>query len=440
MRFRLWPFVSLSFSLLLLLVVVFAWSVWRKSAEIEKREAAAHRTYQRADDAITNVRFAVYRAALLPNVGAGSESTAEARREMTTLKTLAESAVRRLTTSLNGNLQENLTSLRTALTNFWDLPPATALDSGRDEKAILKRNRQRETVLALAENIDALNEANIHAEDRQIRSEQSALNRFALRALTLLVALILAVAVATSYNLARLEKKSDSERERTAEAEFELRRLSQQLVRVQEEERKTISRELHDEVGQMLTGLRLELGTLAKLQKEDNFQERVDSVKTLAEEALRAVRNISLLLRPSMLDDLGLGPALRWQAKEFSRRIDVPITVDIQGNLDGLPEAHRVCLYRAVQEALTNCAKHAEATRITVVVLQEQDVVTATVQDNGLGFEGKTLRTQGLGLIGMEERVRALQGALSISSEPGKGTTMQLTFPLYAQPVATEQN
>ena len=435
MRFRLWPFVSLSFTLLLLLLILFAWSVRQKSAEIERREAAAHRVYQKVDDAITNIRSDVYRAALLSSVGATGEQASRGEITLAQLRASTTANVARLSSLLNGSLQENLASLRAALTRFWDSPPAAPPDAGADAQTILKRYRRRETVLTLAEKIDALNEANIRGEEREIREEQRALARFAAGAVALLVALFLIVAVATSYNLARLERKSDKERGRTAEAEFELRRLSQQLVRAQEEERKTISRELHDEVGQMLTGLRLELGTLAKLQKGD-FQERVDSVKALAEDALRAVRNISLLLRPSMLDDLGLGPALRWQAKEFSRRIDIPISVDIEGNLDSLPEAHRVCLYRAVQEALTNCAKHAEATRITVTVIQEQDVLTATVQDNGQGFEGKTLRMQGLGLIGMEERVRALQGSLSISSDPGKGTIMQLTFPLYAQHVA----
>jgi signal transduction histidine kinase len=133
-----------------------------------------------------------------------------------------------------------------------------------------------------------------------------------------------------------------------------------------------------------------------------------------------------------MLDDLGLEPALRWQAKEFSRRSEIPVAVDIQGNIDTLPETIRICLYRAIQEALTNCIKHAEAGRVTVTVKQQEDLVSASVQDNGKGFDANRLHTQGLGLVGMEERVRALQGQLTVSSQPGEGTLVSLALPLSA--------
>ena len=216
-------------------------------------------------------------------------------------------------------------------------------------------------------------------------------------------------------------------------------RLSNQLVRVQEDERRTISRELHDEIGQILTGLRMELGSLSRGESDAGYRERLDSVKRLAEEALRSVRNLALLLRPSMLDDLGLEPALRWQAKEFSRRTGIPVSVDIQGNIDSLPEAVRICLYRAIQEALTNCSKHAEATRITVTVSQKKDLISASVEDNGRGFDARQ-RTSGLGLVGMEERVRALQGRFAISSVPGERTSVSLSLPLAPERTADGVN
>src|SRR6185437_563724 len=197
-----------------------------------------------------------------------------------------------------------------------------------------------------------------------------------------------------------------------------------------EDERKTISRELHDEVGQILTGLRMELGSLWRGEADAAFRERLDSVKGLAEETLRSVRNLALLLRPSMLDDLGLGAALRWQAKEFSARSGIPVSIDIEGEVNSLPEAFRICLYRAIQEALTNCLRHAEANRVTIAIVQEKDLVSASIQDNGRGFETSSLRTRGLGLVGMEERVRALQGELTVSSRPGFGTLIRIELPL----------
>jgi signal transduction histidine kinase len=230
-----------------------------------------------------------------------------------------------------------------------------------------------------------------------------------------------------------LERVSEKEQIRAETAEYELRRLSNQLVRVQEDERKIISRELHDEVGQILTGLRMELGSLSRAEADGAFRERLDSVKRLAEDALRAVRNLALLLRPSMLDDLGLEPALRWQAKEFSRRYGIPVSLKIEGRIDTLPETVRICLYRAIQEALTNCMKHAQANRISVLVTRQEDLVSASVQDNGKGFDARSLHTQGLGLVGMEERVRALQGQFTVSSQPGKGTLISLALPLVTE-------
>jgi signal transduction histidine kinase len=134
-----------------------------------------------------------------------------------------------------------------------------------------------------------------------------------------------------------------------------------------------------------------------------------------------------------MLDDLGLGPALRWQAKEISRRSGIPVSVDIQGDPDGLPETYRICLYRAIQEALTNCTKHSHATRVTITVVQGKGVVSASIQDNGRGFQENSLRTRGLGLVGLEERVKALHGKVTISSQAGSGTLITVDLPLSAE-------
>ncbi|MCX6637998.1 MAG: sensor histidine kinase, partial [Acidobacteria bacterium] len=211
-----------------------------------------------------------------------------------------------------------------------------------------------------------------------------------------------------------------------------LRQLSRQLVQAQEEERKAISRELHDEVGQMLTALRMDLGGLERMgaASASGFEERLASTKRLTEDTLRAVRDLSLGLRPSMLDDLGLGPALEWQAREFSRRSGTPVNVRLEGNLAGLPEAHRTCVFRVVQEALTNCARHAEARDIRVGVHGHADSLFVTVEDDGAGMPEGDAHGRGIGLIGIQERVRQLGGSLEIFSQPGRGTTLKVTLPV----------
>ncbi len=408
MRLRIWPSVGISFAVLLLLVPLFAWLVSHEAAKIDSRTADTHRAYRRADDAITEIRANIYKAALMMRDASPPDSRITAIR----LSTARE--FDKLSSLLDKTQHAHLMALQDGLNDYWaSLSQISHMrDPERGAQDLPKnRNGRPEEVLQLAERIDAVNEANLSLEEQQIQMQQRTLRQFATGAASLLLLLGIAIAIVSTTYLARLERVSEEDKTRAERAEDELRRLSNRLVRVQEDERRTISRELHDEVGQILTGLRMELGSLSRGEADGTFPQRLESVKRLAEEALRSVRNLALLLRPSMLDDLGLGPALRWQAKEFSRRSGIPASVNIEGNIDTLPEAIRICLYRAIQEALTNCIKHAEASRVTVTVKQREDSVSISVQDNGKGFDLNHLHTRGLGLVGMEERARALRGS-----------------------------
>lgn len=434
MRVRIWPFVSVSFLCLLLLVALFGWIVSRKAVQIDRTASRAHRLYEQGDDAITDIRADVYNAALVLRDAVTPPQRASIRDRISALRSSDEAHVKALRSLLPATQYPKLERLQSELTNYWTSAAQTVsgVEPGDTSTPAYfnKRNDRRESVLELAEQIDALNTANLALEEREIEDQQYALRRFAATATGTLLVLGFLIAGGSTLYLARLERMSQKQKQRSEKAQFELRRLSNKLVRAQEDERKTISRELHDEVGQILTGLRMELGSLSRSETDETFRQRLDSIKALAEDALRAVRNLALLLRPSMLDDLGLGPALRWQAKEISRRSGIPISVEIQGDLDGLPETHRICLYRATQEALTNCAKHSQATRIAITVTQEKDLVSASIQDNGSGFQEPGVRMRGLGLVGLEERVRALQGGLTISSQSGAGTLIQVELPV----------
>jgi signal transduction histidine kinase len=434
LRVRIWPFVSFSFLCLLLLVPLFGWIVSRKAVQIDRTASRAHRLYEQGDDAITDIRADVYSAALLLRDAVTQQQTGSIRDKLSALRSSDEAHLKALRSLLPGAQYPKLEHLRTELNGYWTSVAQTVNQIERGDisaPAYLKnRTDQRQAVLELAEQIDALNTANLALEEREIADQQHALRRFALTATGALLGLGFLIAGGSTVYLARLERMSEQQKQRSENAEVELRRLSNKLVRAQEDERKTISRELHDEVGQILTGLRMELGSLSRGESDDTFRQRLDSVKALAEDALRAVRNLALLLRPSMLDDLGLGPALRWQAKEISRRSGIPVSVEIQGDLDGLPETHRICLYRATQEALTNCAKHSQATRVAITVTQGQDLVSASIQDNGRGFQEHGVRTRGMGLLGLEERVRVLQGRLTISSQDGAGTLIRVELPV----------
>lgn len=431
-RLRIWPFVSISFCVLLLLVPLFAWVVSQKEAEIDAKTKEVHSLYHRADDAISAIGNHVYKAALLLREPPSVYNTAALQHTLRTYRSEDEKHLETLFALLGHDQRPTLVSLRNELRGYWQFAART-LDrhaNESDNRFLMERNAQRETVLEVAQQIDRLNSANLELEEKQIDIQQQSLRRFAAGATIGLLLLGVLIATGSTIYLARMEAGSDRQKQRAEQAEYELRRLSNQLVRAQEDERKTISRELHDEVGQILTGLRMELGSLWRGEADSEFRTRLDSVKSLAEESLRSVRNLALLLRPSMLDDLGLGAALRWQAKEFSSRSGIPVSIDIEGEVNSLSEVFRICLYRTIQEALTNCLRHAQATRVSITVKQEKDLVSASIQDNGIGFEASSLRTGGLGLVGMEERVRTLQGEMRISSNPGHGTLVEIELPL----------
>lgn len=431
MRARLWPGIAVSFGALLFLLTLFAWLVFREAAQIHEHTKIARQVYKRADDAISDIQANINKGALLAQNSFKNPDYVWADMRIADLQQSTAQDCTILADVVDSNQKPQVLALQQGLNEYWSSIQQSLgeLRTQRlDRRLLSELESQPEKVLDLAERIDSLNQASLAHEEQEIEAQQTTLREFAVAAALVLLLLECAVAVFSTGYMARLDKESEAERRRAEKAEQELRTLSNQLVRVQEEERKTISRELHDEVGQLLTGLRMELGTLRNRAPDEEFQERLESVKQLAEESLRSVRNLALLVRPSMLDDLGLAPALHWQAKEFSRRYGIPVSVSVAGRLDGLPEALRLCLYRAIQEAMTNCGKHADARQVTIVVKQDETQVIASVHDDGRGFDALS-QTPGLGLMGMRERVRALKGRMTVDSEPGGGTSISVELP-----------
>jgi len=288
-------------------------------------------------------------------------------------------------------------------------------------------------ILAITEELGKLNEENFESRRRDL--SQSVVNLQNDIWETLLTALLLGavIAGASVFRISSLEKESAAHQRSSQLAEVRLRHLSQQLVSSQEQERKALSRELHDEIGQLLTALRMELGNLERGRGAQGGEAdpHLDQAKKLAETTLRTTRDIAMGLRPAMLDVLGLGPALEWQAREFSRRYNTPIRLEVDGDLRDVPDPHRTYLYRIVQEGLTNCARHAQAKNIHVKLEDASGQLAVLVEDDGVGFDQNSGGVAyGLGLLGMTERVRELCGQLSIESKPGKGTRISVVLPL----------
>jgi signal transduction histidine kinase len=291
---------------------------------------------------------------------------------------------------------------------------------------------RRESVIRLTEDVEAFNDAAVEAQRTTITQREAEFTSFLQWLLVLTVICGTFVAFASTYRVSQLERRSVEEHLRTQRAEAQMRQLSHQLVHAQEEERRSISRELHDEIGQMLTGLRMEFRGLSRLHgaTAQEFQERINQGKVLLDQALQAVRDIAMGLRPSMLDDLGLEAALRWQARDFCRRHDIPVNVDVRARLEDLPDQHKTNFYRIVQEALTNCARHSKAKSIAVVIEQDEDEISLDISDDGVGLRGDAQQGRGLGLIGIQERAREMGGRMDVISRAHAGTRVRVTVPV----------
>jgi signal transduction histidine kinase len=249
----------------------------------------------------------------------------------------------------------------------------------------------------------------------------------------LTIGLGLVLAGFTIQRILRLEARAAQQFDQIATAQAELKQLSARLVEAQEDERRSISRELHDEVGQALSGVLVEMANFSKLIRNRDFEgisAKATEVKRLVEDSIGVVRNMALLLRPSMLDDLGLLPALEWQAREVSRRTNIRVSVEADDLPGGLPEEHKTCVYRIVQEALHNCVQHAVAHTVKITVRQQSGQLFLSIQDDGKGFQVE--RTRGMGLLGIQERVGHLGGRFAVDSAPGKGTELRVSLPLAA--------
>jgi signal transduction histidine kinase len=294
---------------------------------------------------------------------------------------------------------------------------------------------RREAVLAIAQEIEELNDANLAAQRAEVARRQAALGDDLHRLLRGSVLLGLVVTLIVVLRLRVLEGRSEQQRADAEEAEREMRRLSQQLVATQEEERKNLSRELHDHVAQVLTGLRMELGRIERTSAptDHRLAPALAECKNLVDDMFQTVRNLSLGLRPSMLDDFGLQAALEWHVRDVMARYDVNVELVMDGSFDALPDKHRTCVYRAVQEAMTNAIRHAQPRTIRVNASSDGRTLQLRVSDDGAGFD-PARRRGGLGLRGIEERVKELRGTMTIARDSAGGTTLALQFPIPASP------
>ena len=220
--------------------------------------------------------------------------------------------------------------------------------------------------------------------------------------------------------------------ERLRESYNEVKRLTTYLQKVREEERMHISHEIHDELGQMLTVLKMDISWMDKRIEESasGVKEKIKETLQTIDTTISSVRRIASELRPSILDDLGLNATMEWHIKEFEKRSGIATIVDIPKEELSLPDAYKTGLYRILQESLTNVSRHSGATTVTVLMRRHNGNAVLTIADNGKGFDATKRAQKTLGLLGMKERTEAMGGQYVISSADGKGTSVIVSIPV----------
>ncbi len=448
--FRTWPLLAIVLAALLILIAASNLATRRKAQQINTQLDEMHALHRHIDGQLRKVRSDVHlsgifvRDYLLDNSHLTGPSYKDRLME---LRSSTTTTLRDLEPLVDPKLVDRIVSLQDKLEDYWatfdplfewDQKQKTALSSVFLRQRVLPR---RDAVLNIAEDIEELNNANLQEQRTTISIREYELHRFLNQTLWISLCLGIGVAVAAVLRIRVLEKRSEEQHERSEEAKSEMSHLSQQLVTAQEEERKRLSRELHDEVGQTLTALRMEI---ARAERQDPaaraaLPARLAECKHLIDTLIQTVRNLSMGLRPSMLDDFGLGPALKWQAQDFTRRYRVMVNVALEGDLDRLPERHCTCIYRVVQEALTNCARHANASQVGVSLRRDDTTLRLLVHDDGVGLQEGAGKANGFGLLGIQERVKELHGLMFMHSTNGAGTTLRVEIPVPDAVVAEEQ-
>jgi signal transduction histidine kinase len=437
---RTWPVVALAL-LGLLTVIILSILAARNKADAAYAELdALNSQYFNVETRLRRVRSNLHLSGILVRdyLLDSNAGNTDYRARLMELKSESTRMLEELRPLVRQSDQGRYDRLHHELSDYWNsYAPLFEGMPLKDRYNFLRREvvPRRDAVMAISAEIETINNSNLVQQREAAADRQHELHQYLTSMLAASLSLGLIVALSAAVRIRLLERRTEEQHARTEQAEQEMRRLSNQLVKTQEEERKNLSRELHDELGQMLTALRMEVGRAERAQALGSpaFAATMAESKGLIEQMMRFVRDLAMGLRPSMLDDLGLEPALAWQTRDFARRYNVPVNLNVEGDLERLPDPHRTCVFRVVQEALTNCAKHSAATNIDISVVGSSDHLDVSVSDNGIGLSQTTGHT-GLGLTGIKERVKEMHGSTVIQTRPGGGTVLGIRLPIPASP------
>jgi signal transduction histidine kinase len=443
--------LGLGFGLVLGLWVFTGYVLTGRMAEIEVQTSAVTARYLRAQDVLSAVRSQVNLSSILLRdalLDAEVSSRPQYRQRLEDNYRAIDDALDSYIPIVepDGN-EARISQLRTEVAAFrrvtFEVLDAHYADTSMSASELLasRITPRRTAAIAVSDEIRAFNREAL----LQHQVATAAIHRTAERQWWLglggALAATLAIALLAIIYAGRLEDRLRGERDKDALHARDLQRLSARLVAAQEEERRSISRELHDEVGQLLTAIKVELQLArASLHAHGEATGSLDDLQHLTDGALRTVRDLSQLLRPALLDDLGLSAAIDWLLRGLARRHHVQGELFQEGMAQRLDTDTEVAVFRIVQEALTNIARHAKATHCTVRLARRGSLLSVCIEDDGVGLDRHLLAQQdsrlGLGLIGIRERAIQRGGMLTIDGGPGRGTRIIVSLPVPATPTS----
>jgi signal transduction histidine kinase len=440
LTFGIWLFAGYSFT--------------KRIGDVERRASAINNRYMQAQELLATVRAQVLlgsvyvRDALLdPNPA----TAAEYRRQLEATYDAVNQGLHQYVPVLDssaerervGRLQREIDDFRGTMLRVLDT------DSRRwpaDARVLLRTQivPKRELVIRVSEEVQSLNRGAFVQQQKEIAEIYSAAQRRLWASLGVALAASFGIGLLATLYAGRLENRIRRQRLLDVQNASDLQHLSAKLITAQEEERRSIARELHDEVGQVLTAIKVELAVAQRaMDAAGGASYLLEDARSITEGAITTVRDLSHLLHPALLDDLGLPAAVEWYLRSFGRRHDIRAEVLHDRMDERLTPEIETSAYRIVQEALTNVAKHARATACRVYLQRLPNTILITIEDDGAGFDPAEAQpiggTGGLGLVGIRERASQLRGTVRLESALGKGTRLTVELPARARATVADR-
>jgi signal transduction histidine kinase len=419
----------------------------RRIAEVQRDAAAVNTRYMGGQELLSRVRTQVLMGSLFVRdalLDPDSATVDTSRRQVQDTYAEIDRALQQYVPILNSaDEQARINGLRREIDGFRTTL-LDVLDSDRRQwrsQARLLLGQimpRRASLMQMSDEFQKLNRSAFLQQQQMVAGIYAATQRRVWETLAFALLASLGIALFATWHVSRLERDLQRRRLKELQTTNDLQRLSTKLVTAQEEERRTIARELHDEIGQVLMAIKVELALAQRrIETTGGSGRLLDDAQSITDGALHTVRDLSRLLHPALLDDLGLPAAVDWYLSGFGKRHGIAVELLHEGMAERLVPEIEAAAYRIVQEALTNVAKHAHATFALVYLSRAGLLVKVTIEDNGVGFEPGRER-RGLGLIGIRERVAHLQGTVHVDSAPGRGTRLTIELPARARAAITD--